>query len=243
MSAPRRIVVTAVRDKVVQRCNLPSLSTSTTPKLAYVNSVIIQAFDQLTTKLRNGFGDDWFVRSEVITLQAETNELDVINDFTQPVARIKNVSWMRDEQTVVPVHRADRGQVFRRGAVPQSWEGYATPLYRATGENVVFYPTPATDVILFVQYSTGLAIADDLGSTILVYPGWEEWVINEACRVIKVGLDQRSDGYARDRDDAWQNITLDNESKDEWQAPQVRDVQAGCWPGEGQTGFSNPWLR
>ncbi len=241
MSSPKRVVCTTIRDKVKERCNLPSLSSATKPSLTYVNSVIVQAFDQLCTKLKNGFGDDWFVRSEEITLQANTNDLDIINDFTQPVARLKKVAWVRAADQVVDVRRANRGEVFVRGSTPVSWDGYATPMYRATGDSIVFYPTPASDVLLFFQYSTGLTIADDLSTTITLYPGWEEWVINEACRVIKVGLDQSSNNFVAGRDDAWENIVRDNESKDEWQAPQVRDVYEGGWPGEVRQSYIRGW--
>lgn len=239
---PKRISCLSVRTKVAERCQLGTLNPSSKPTITYVNSVIVQAFDSLATKLRNGFGDDWMVESEEVTLQGDTNELDVIDDFVHPVARIKKVAWVRSTTEVQPIRRANMEDVFRRGVQSVPWQSF-TPLYKEAGDKIVFYPTPSEDVILFFQYSTGFDIADDLNSTITVYPGWEEWVINESCRVIRVGQDKDSSRFAQARDDAWENIVTDNQSKDEWETPRVRDVQGGGWPGEDRfpvNGF-NRW--
>jgi len=217
-----------IRSDVITRLGYGSGFTSNTDvKLTDVNSMIVQSSRELGTLIRSSdFGDDFFLTHDVVALNGTKGYVDVTTDLTDNFLRLRKVAWLKSSsEKPTPLHRASIDETYIGGIETSAWS-QSGPVYRLTKGRINFYPPPSSTVIVIVSYDSDLGLESDLSNSILLYPGWREWIVLDVCRKIctreKDLVSARM--FASERDEKWEQISRLASQRDDWEPEAVRDL-------------------
>lgn len=192
-----------------------------------VNLMIVDAGQRLASLIRaQDFGDDFFTTNDVVACDDTQGYIDT-QTLTDTFVRLKKVAWLRASgETPVPLDKASIDETYTGGITTATWGASELPKYRLVRNRILFYPAPAAAVTVIVTYDTDIGLASDLSNSVVLYPGWREWIVLDACRQIS----QREKDmalaaqWAAERDEVWNVVIKGNSPRDDWQPEQVRDL-------------------
>lgn len=235
----RQVTFSQIRESVRTEYDLATFTTTTKPTLSQVNIMINKAAARLSGILVELYGEDYFTASTSLSATSAAATTTLPTDFY----KLRQLIWMRDANTPYEVPLAtiddytDDSQLAAR-----AWTDEA-PKYRFEGANVVrWLPRPsATYSVTCVYMRTPVDLSAD-GDTVDSGPGWEDFIVNDVCRVIAKAREEDPSPYLADRADAEARIRRQAPQRAPFAGQQVRDARgavsrrdAGVWQQNGRS--------
>lgn len=216
-------LITAVR----QRSDMVNSQFVTDSELTdYINRSYAELYDLIVQK----YGDNYYVQTPYsFTTDGTSFQYALPSDFYKLLGVDLGLSNTTD--SFVSVAKFEFGD-RNRYAVPnfQSFYGVTNLRYRINGNNIWFTPTPSQGQTIRIWYVPKITYLVAGGDTLDGISGWEEYVIIDAaikamqkeesdCSVLigqKMGIIQRIEAAAENRDAGKPPKVVDNQYNDFW---------------------------
>jgi hypothetical protein len=147
-----------------------------------------------------------------------------------------SLHWVDGDKAV----QLERAEVTEYTPLAKSWSPNQLPRYRIEGSVIVLTPPPAAVYSLRCAYSTGLSIATT-ADTIQGQAGWQEWLINDICAMIRLREDKDPGAYLALRGEAEAHILSQAAQRDRNGVTAVRDVHGLLQNDAGLFGRPADW--
>jgi hypothetical protein len=216
----RLIALSALRESVRVRYDLPTFTTTSFVKLVEVDSLINASLTAFYAMLQEAYGDGYFATSGAIAITPGAATSPLPTDSV----KLLGLWWVRGPDDVVKIEQGTIDDLRLGSYTPRPWSQGWGPLYRLSGNTVQWLPPPSAAATVRADYvrlpPELVADTDTFDAGI----GWQEWVINDVAGKIAdkeekdpaVWLTKRADWEARIRAQA--------PERDEGGILQLRDV-------------------
>jgi hypothetical protein len=211
------ILVSEVIEEARVRMNAPAFTASTQITTTAALNLLKFSARRLSSKLRRAYGSDYFTRTGTLTTQADLNSVSLPQDFTD----LRQIAWVRDSGPSIPLEVASVDEFLTPGELSQAWAG--APKYRLQGNVVQFFPCPNAVYTLSLYYDTGIFVTA-ASDTMIIQPGWEEWLINDFCVKVRQSQNKEAGDFIRERAIAEEEILKEASQRDRFQNHTVRDT-------------------
>lgn len=211
------ILVSEVIEEARVRMNAPVFTSSTQITTTAALNLMKFSARRLSSKLRRAYGSDYFTRTGTVATQAGLNSVSLPQDFTD----LHQIAWVRGTNDSIPLDVASVDEFTTPGENPQAWAG--APKYRLLANTIQLFPCPNAEYTLSLYYDTGIFIAASSDSMI-IQPGWEEWLINDFCVKVRQSQNKEAVDYLRERAIAEEEILKEAAQRDRFRTHIVRDT-------------------
>lgn len=211
------ILVSEVIEEARVRMNAPFFTSSTQITTTAALNLMKFSARRLSAKLRRAYGSDYFARTGTVTTQADLNSVSLPQDFTD----LRQISWVRGANDSVPLDVASVDEFSAPGEDSQAWSG--SPRYRLLGNTIQLFPCPNAEYTLSLYYDTGIFVSAT-SDTMVIQPGWEEWLINDFCVKVRQSQNKEAGDFLRERAIAEEEILKEAAQRDRFRTHIVRDT-------------------
>jgi hypothetical protein len=232
----RLVALSAVREAVRQRYDLPDFSTSTFVTLVAVNSAINESLQALYAILLDAWGDDYFTKLTSVSTTANQGYTAYPTNFL----RLQGIAWQRGTDDYVPLERASVDDMPDMMLSARAWTT-TRPKYRLTLDGIRWTPAPNAVYTVWLHYVQLPAALSADGDTFDAGPSWDEWVVMDVCAKIAQREEKSIAEWLAKRSDVEARIKSQAPGRDEWQPEQVRDI-AGYGSRLGDQDYRNALL-
>ncbi len=180
--------ISQIRDRVRALCDLPTLTSQTSPTNATMLDLIQTSCSQFAGFVRStADGSLHFVESVNLQTVSNFSRISLPTDC-QSVTRL---SWMKDGSNEVQLKLADIESMTN---VPSmSWDS-KIPTYKILGQTIEFYPTPTAEYDIRLYYSGSLA-PQTYDSYIWCMDGWDQYITLQTCIYVRMRQQKKADDF------------------------------------------------